>query len=124
MAGRCIVCNRSYHIMLHFRSILVAVALITGSLLPASAQAPQGQKVGTLTCKLSPSIGLIIGSRQRMACRVAPDRGGQPDEYLGVMGRIGLDIGITMGGGLAWAVFASTTGPLRGALAGTYVGAS
>jgi hypothetical protein len=41
-----------------------------------------------------------------------------------VFGRIGLDIGITAGGVLAWGVFAPTAGPLRGALAGSYGGAS
>jgi hypothetical protein len=37
---------------------------------------------------------------------------------------VGLDIGINGGGRLVWAVFAPTKGYLRGALAGTYVGAS
>ena len=40
------------------------------------------------------------------------------------MGTIGLDIGITAGGVLAWGVLAPTAGPMRGKLAGTYVGAS
>ena len=40
------------------------------------------------------------------------------------MGTIGLDIGITAGGVMAWGVLAPTAGPRRGALAGTYVGAS
>jgi len=50
-------------------TLLSALSLAT---LPASslmAQAPpQGTKAGVLACKLSPSIGLIIGSRQRMSC--------------------------------------------------------
>src|SRR6478735_1056721 len=36
----------------------------------------------------------------------------------------GTNIGITAGGAMAWAVFAPTQGPMRGGLAGTYVGAS
>ena len=40
------------------------------------------------------------------------------------MGTIGLDIGITAGGALAWGVFAPTAGPMNGGLAGTYVGAT
>jgi hypothetical protein len=53
-------------------------------------------------------------------------RGGSdpPEAYVGVMGTIGLDIGITAGGVLAWGVLAPTAGPMRGKLAGTYVGAS
>jgi hypothetical protein len=37
---------------------------------------------------------------------------------------VGLDIGVTAGGILAWAVFMRTKRPARGALAGTYAGAS
>src|SRR4249920_2705027 len=47
-----------------------------------------------------------------------------PEAYVGVMGTIGLDVGITAGGVLAWGVLAPTAGPMRGKLAGTYVGAS
>jgi uncharacterized membrane protein len=74
---------------------------------------------------MAPSIGLIFGSRQRMACRFTPSGGFAPTEaYEGVMGTIGLDIGITAGGAMAWAVFAPTTGPRPGALAGSYAGVS
>ena len=37
---------------------------------------------------------------------------------------IGLDVGVTAGGAMAWGVFAPTAGAELGALAGTYVGAS
>ena len=37
---------------------------------------------------------------------------------------IGLDIGFTAGGELAWAVIAPTLGPPRGGLAGKYLGAT
>lgn len=105
-------------------ALLGAFSLVTLPAAPAHAQATQGAKVGVLTCKLSPSIGFIIGSRQRMSCRYVPDGGGPPEFYTGVMSNIGLDIGITAGGALAWGVIAPTSGPMHGALAGTYVGAS
>ena len=105
------------------RWALVTVALILIGT-PSFAQAPQGQKVGSLTCRLSPSIGLIIGSQQRMACQFVPDGGSPPESYAGVLNRLGLDIGISAGGVLVWAVFASTTTPRPGALAGVYRGAS
>jgi hypothetical protein len=101
--------------------LLVALAVVCAS--PATAQAPQGTSIGVLTCKMAPSIGLIFGSRQRMACRFAPN-GHPPEAYVGVMNTIGLDVGITAGGAMAWGVFAPTAGPMRGGLAGTYVGAS
>ena len=103
---------------------LCALSVATPLVAPATAQAPQGTKAGVLTCKPAPSIGLLIGSRQRMSCRYDPNGGGPPEFYTGVMNNIGLDIGITAGGALAWGVIAPTSGPMRGALAGTYVGAS
>ncbi len=101
---------------------LVLVALAAAFVSPAIAQQPPGISVGTLACKMAPSIGLLFGSRQRMACRFTPNGSGPPEEYVGVMGTIGLDVGITAGGVMAWGVFAPTAGPKRGALAGTYVG--
>ena len=110
--------------MVHSRSALAAVALIL-AFVASSSQAQKGEKVGTLTCRLAPSIGLIIGSQQRMACRFQPSNGGPSEAYSGVQNRIGLDIGITAGGVLAWGVFAQTATPItRGALAGRYGGAS
>jgi hypothetical protein len=103
-------------------SVLIALAVTCA--LPAGAQSPQGTSVGSLTCKMAPSIGLIFGSRQRMACRFVPDGPYPPEAYVGVMNSVGLDIGITAGGVMGWGVFAPTAGPKRGALAGTYAGAS
>ncbi|MGY4512399.1 DUF992 domain-containing protein [Bradyrhizobium sp. USDA 3650] len=111
--------------MLKHIGTLLLVGLAAVFVSPAFAQQPPpGVSVGTLTCKMAPSIGLIFGSRQRMACRFAPNGPYPPEAYLGVMGTIGIDIGITAGGAMAWGVFAPTAGPRRGALSGTYVGAS
>lgn len=101
---------------------LIALAAVAVS--PAAAQTPPTTSAGVLTCKLAPSIGLLIGSRQRMACLFAPNGPFPPEAYVGVMGTLGLDIGITAGGAMAWGVLAPTAGPMRGKLAGTYVGAS
>ena len=106
------------------RLTLVAAALTMTFLASSSAHAQNGAKVGSLTCRLSPSIGLIIGSQQRMACRFLPNNSTQAEAYSGVLNRIGLDIGITAGGALVWGVYASTAVPMRGGLAGHYVGAS
>jgi hypothetical protein len=59
-----------------------------------------------------------------MACRFTPNGPYQPEAYAGVMNTIGLDIGITAGGVMAWGVFAPSSGPMLGRLAGTYVGGS
>src|SRR5450631_1988652 len=110
--------------MLKHLVALVLVALAATFVSPAIAQQPPGTSVGTLTCKMAPSIGLIFGSQQRMACRFAPNGPYPPEAYLGVMNSIGLDIGITAGGVMAWGVITPNAGPMRGKLAGKYVGAS
>src|SRR5882757_4138473 len=98
-------------------------ALIVASVSPLSAQA-QGTKVGVLNCALSPSIGFIIGGYQKMACRFTPDVPGMLEPYVGSIGTVGLDLGFTAGGALAWAVYAPTNRMMPGSLSGAYVGAS
>jgi hypothetical protein len=110
--------------MFNYRPTLAGLVLIAAFVSSTSAHAQQGTNVGTLTCRLAPSIGLIVGSRQRLSCQFRPSGPFPPEAYAGAITRIGLDIGITAGGVLAWGVIAPTAGPLRGALAGTYVGAS
>lgn len=110
-----------------FKRLLMAGLLALSpvfALTPASGQALPGTKIGTLTCRMAPSIGLIFGSRQRMACRFTPNGSFPTESYVGVMTTVGLDIGVTAGGALAWGVFAPTDGPKHGALSGTYGGAS
>src|SRR3974390_376275 len=89
--------------MLANRSALLAIAIMICGIPTAMAQtsppAPPGTNVGVLTCRRGPSIGLILGSRQRMACRFVPSGPFPPEMYAGVMGSIGLDLGITAGGG-------------------------
>jgi Protein of unknown function (DUF992) len=108
----------------HARTLLglaLAAALVT----PAAAQPSGGTKVGVLTCRTSASIGLIVGSHQRIACSFAPDAGGgRPDNYAGYITRVGLDLGVTTGGVMTWGVVAPVNGWHHGALAGQYAGAS
>lgn len=102
-------------------------SLCIGTALASTAMPPAAQQTysrsGMLSCAMAPTIGLIIGSQQGMRCEFRPDRGA-PEYYAGVMSRIGLDLGVTAGGQMAWAVLVSTSAPVRGGLSGTYVGAS
>jgi hypothetical protein len=77
-----------------------------------------------LSCNLAPSIGLIVAESQRMSCRFAPNGPYPPQNYNGVMNTVGLELGVTAGGVMAWGVFASSQGTPIGALTGEYVGAS
>ena len=99
---------------------LVALATVAS---PALAQTQPTTAAGTLTCQMAPSIGLIFGSRQRMACRFAPNGPYPPEAYVGVMGTIGLDVGITAGGVLAWGVLAPTRARCMESWPVPYVGA-
>lgn len=103
---------------------LWATMIVAFLLVSVESQAQQRVQVGTLTCRLAPSVGLVVGSRQRMDCQLVRSQGGRPERYSGVTTRIGLDLGITAGGVMTWVVFASTRSPGRGFLTGDYVGAS
>jgi hypothetical protein len=102
-------------------AFIAAAALATAPAPPAEAQ-PSRIQVGTLNCSLSSSIGLLVGSQRNVSCLFHSDN--VPDElYTGTMTRVGLDIGITNGGVIIWAVFAGTN-RYANMLSGTYVGAT
>jgi uncharacterized protein DUF992 len=101
----------------------VATLLLFGPVF-AAAQQPAGVQAGMLSCNLAPSIGLIVAESQRMSCRFVPNGPYPPQIYDGVMNTVGLELGVTAGGVMAWGVFAPTAGTPAGALAGEYVGAS
>jgi hypothetical protein len=102
-----------------------AIVLIAiGPTLALSQQPPPGVQAGMLSCNLAPSIGLIVAESQRMSCRFAPNGAYPPQNYNGVMNTVGLELGVTAGGVMAWGVFAPNQGTSIGALAGEYVGAS
>ncbi len=107
-----------------YRSMLVASVVVVGAMSPAVAQQSGGTKVGVLACQTSASLGLIVGSHQKLRCIFSPDNGTAPENYVGHVNRLGVDLGVKAGGALAWGVFAPTNGPHHGALSGTYVGAS
>ena len=99
-------------------------AIVLGLLLVMANPAPaQKIKAGLLTCDVSAGIGFIIGSKKEMACVFAPEGPGRRDDYDGTITKYGLDLGLTGGGVMVWAVFMDTlAGP--GFLAGDYIGAS
>lgn len=107
-------------------STLAAFALIAMLAVPANAQdsSKSWTQVGVLSCKLNPSIGFIIAGHQSMECSFTEKGSSTPEKYDGAINTVGLDVGVTAGGVLGWAVFAPTTGEPAGALAGEYVGAS
>ena len=101
------------------------LALLIGFMLAAPPALAQGgtTRAGMLTCRTSASIGLLVGSRQRLACQFKGNDG-FIQNYTGHIGRLGLDLGITAGGVMVWAVLAGTNHVPSGALTGEFFGAS
>jgi hypothetical protein len=105
-------------------SALAGLAIFAAFALPAPGMAaPEHAKVGTLTCDISAGIGLIITSKKDVTCMFTPTAPGPKEVYVGSITKFGLDVGVTAGGQMIWAVDAPTTRRF-GALAGTYTGAT
>jgi hypothetical protein len=105
-------------------SASASMLVLFGVTFAYSQQPPPGMQVGMLRCNLAPSNGLIVAESQRMSCRFVPSGPYPPQNYSGVMNTVGLELGVTAGGVMAWGVFAPTGGTPIGALAGEYIGAS
>ncbi len=93
-----------------------------GSLAAAATPANADVRAGVLRCDVAPAVSFVIGSSKELRCAFYGE--GQPrDVYRGYITRVGIDVGYTTGGRIAWWVFApSRPGP--GALEGGYYGAS
>jgi Protein of unknown function (DUF992) len=104
--------------MLH--KFVVSAAMVVAAL-TGSAQAQERVQAGSLTCDVSAGIGLIIGSQRNVSCTFTPSVPGPIEYYTGTISKLGIDIGVTTGGVMVWAVWAPTSRPV-GALAGTYAG--
>jgi hypothetical protein len=102
---------------------VIGVVAIMLALTSADPAAAQRIRAGILTCDVSAGIGLIITSQKQVSCAFKPDQPGRQEDYDGAITKYGLDLGVTGGGVMVWAVFTDTVaGP--GFLAGDYVGAS
>jgi hypothetical protein len=111
-----------FRIVNRFAAVALTTLLVGGiALVPASAQ--ERVKAGTLTCDISAGLGLIIASQKQVSCIFTPSVSEPREVYFGTINKFGLDIGATVGGEMAWAVYAPTNRPF-GALAGHYGGAS
>ena len=107
------------------RLLLATLALAATIAAPAAAQAPQSWTLaGRLDCQVDPNVGFIIVGHQSMRCLFIPSAPIPQEAYAGALNTVGLNVGISAGGVLGWAVFAPTTGLSPGALAGEYVGVS
>jgi hypothetical protein len=104
-------------------TISLAVAALTAIAATSFATAQSRVKTGVLECRGGASIGLVVGSSSMLTCVYRGDDRFQ-DHYVGVIRKIGLDLGITQEVNLTWAVFAPTGRIGPGDLLGNYAGVS
>jgi hypothetical protein len=108
-------------ILLRIPTVLATVLTLAAV---SSASAQERTKVGTLDCAIAPGVGFVVGSSKHVDCAFAPSQAGwRGERYVGTINKFGVDIGVTSGGRLLWAVYAPTTSR-KWALAGRYGGAT
>ena len=105
-------------------SALIAFILFPIGAGPLTAQPGRYAPAGSLNCSIAPSVGLIVVGTKEMSCVFTPTMG-PPERYVGRITTVGVDIGVTTGGALGWAVLMAGSTPYPPAgLGGNYVGAS
>jgi len=62
---------------------------------------PKLVQAGMLRCRLNPSIGFVIFGHQSMECGFQPVSG-PVQAYEGAINTVGIDLGVSEGGRLAW----------------------
>ncbi|TGQ33887.1 MULTISPECIES: DUF992 domain-containing protein [unclassified Mesorhizobium] len=97
-----------------------AAALAT-TVLAAPASAGR-LELGVLDCTIDGGTGYVVTSNKGVSCVYRPHHGGPSEIYTGVISKLGLDVGKTHQGQLAWAVLAATRNHDSGDLAGSYYG--
>jgi hypothetical protein len=98
-------------------AIATAVLMAT---VPTGAQA--NVEVGGLTCRSTGAAGYVVGATLNFECVFVPSGGGPAHHYVGVVHRIGVDLGVTQNVSMGWLVFAPTGVIHPGDLAGNYGG--
>jgi Protein of unknown function (DUF992) len=104
------------------KKILSAILITTAAVFAAAPAQAGGVKIGVLSCRVEGGAGWIIGSSKDVECTFKGTRG-RVENYVGSIGKLGVDIGITTDTRVGWVVFAP--GKMKsGSLRGSYTGAS
>jgi len=101
-----------------FFSAVAAAALMAA----ASTGAQANVEVGGLTCRSAGAVGYVLGAVLNFNCVFVPSGGGPAHRYVGVIHRIGVDLGVSQNVSMGWVVFAPTGAIHPGDLAGNYGG--
>jgi hypothetical protein len=107
-----------------FGSFAIASCMIAAAVFAMSSRASADARMaaGTLTCRGSGTVGLILGSTQSLSCVFERVKNGPRSNYDGRITKVGLSLGITGRNVLVWTVLASTDNLPGSALAGRYAG--
>ncbi len=108
------------------RSAVLFAALGLGLAAPTSASAA-GIEIGWLDCTVgkSPRLEFITSSRVVVCKYTKKGRRGSPETYVGIIDKVGLNLGKTGNKILAWKVIQYEKSPYHyGSLVGTYRGVS
>ena len=89
----------------------------------SSGASAQNVQVGILNCEVSGGLGLVVTSRKDMVCTFQ-NAAREIEVYDGYIRKFGIDLGATTAQAIVWNVFAPSGANVRGALSGTYGGAS
>ncbi|ANT53496.1 DUF992 domain-containing protein [Mesorhizobium amorphae] len=101
--------------------ILVCASALAATVL-ASPVSAGALRLGTLDCTIDGGVGYVITSNKGVSCTFRPYDHGPSEQYTGMISKLGVDIGQTHQGQLAWAVLAATRSHDQGDLAGSYYG--
>ena len=105
-------------------SAVFALASLVLAAGPVNAQQPGYAPAGSLNCAIAPSVGALIAGVKELQCIFTPTLGA-PENYLGRITTVGIDIGVTTGGSIGWIVLMGGSTPYPPtALGGNYIGAS
>ena len=85
---------------------LACMAGVMLGIAAGAANARSGVRVGVLSCNVHGGVGWIIGSTKTANCVFRSSHDGWRDYYVGSITRVGIDVGVTNGSKLVWAVFA------------------
>lgn len=83
-----------------------------------------GVVAGTLTCRGRGSVGLIVGSRQRLSCVFAPAGEAPSQRYSARITRLGLDLGVKGPSVMVWTVLGASAAQPQVDLSGRFAGVS
>jgi hypothetical protein len=106
------------------RRLLAVVAAVAAIFASSPASAQHFERVGTLECSVAPNVSYVVGSHRTAGCTFYALNRRELHRYRADIGRIGVDLNVSAGGVLVWAVHAHNRRLFRGDLRGAYTGAS